>query len=36
VVGIVRDERLLLDCRTLTDAEADEAAAAVERARSAR
>ncbi len=29
VVGIVRDGRLLLDCRTLSDAEADEAAAAV-------
>ncbi len=29
VVGIVRDGRLLLDCRTLTDAEADEAAADV-------
>jgi L-seryl-tRNA(Ser) seleniumtransferase len=29
VVGIVRDGRLLLDCRTLTDEEADEAAAAV-------
>jgi L-seryl-tRNA(Ser) seleniumtransferase len=26
VVGIVRDGRLLLDCRTLTDAEADEVA----------
>ena len=36
VVGIVRDERLLLDCRTLTDAEADEAAGAVERARAER
>jgi L-seryl-tRNA(Ser) seleniumtransferase len=33
VVGIVRDARLLLDCRTLTDAEADEAAAAVAAAR---
>ena len=33
VVGIVRDGRLLLDCRTLTDAEADEAAAAVRAAR---
>jgi L-seryl-tRNA(Ser) seleniumtransferase len=31
VVGIVRDDRLLLDCLTLTDAEADEAAAAVTR-----
>jgi L-seryl-tRNA(Ser) seleniumtransferase len=29
VVGIVRDGRLLLDCLTLTDAEADETAAAV-------
>ena len=29
VVGVVRDGRLLLDCLTLTDAEADEAAAAV-------
>jgi L-seryl-tRNA(Ser) seleniumtransferase len=29
VVGIVRDGRLLLDCRTLTDREAEEAAAAV-------
>jgi L-seryl-tRNA(Ser) seleniumtransferase len=29
VVGIVRDGRLLLDCRTLTDAEIDEVAAAV-------
>ncbi len=36
VVGIVRDERLLLDCRTLTDAEADEAAGAVERTRAER
>src|SRR5215218_1045867 len=34
VVGIVRDGRLLLDCRTLADAEVDEAAAAVIRARS--
>jgi L-seryl-tRNA(Ser) seleniumtransferase len=33
VVGIVRDGSLLLDCRTLTDAEADEAAAAVAAAR---
>jgi L-seryl-tRNA(Ser) seleniumtransferase len=33
VVGIVRDGRLLLDCRTLTDAEADEAANAVRLAR---
>ena len=29
VVGIIRDGRLLLDCRTLDDAEADEVAAAV-------
>ena len=34
VVGIVRDDRLLLDCRTLTDAEVDEAAEAVARCRS--
>jgi L-seryl-tRNA(Ser) seleniumtransferase len=34
VVGIVRDGRLLLDCRTLTDAEADEVAAAVAGSRS--
>jgi L-seryl-tRNA(Ser) seleniumtransferase len=34
VVGIVRDGRLLLDCRTLTDADAEEAAAAIGRARS--
>jgi L-seryl-tRNA(Ser) seleniumtransferase len=33
IVGIVRDGRLLLDCRTMTDAEADEAAAAVAAAR---
>jgi L-seryl-tRNA(Ser) seleniumtransferase len=33
VVGIVRDGRCLLDCRTLTDAEADEAAGAVRAAR---
>ncbi len=33
VVGVVRDGRLLLDCRTLTDAEADEVAAAVASAR---
>jgi L-seryl-tRNA(Ser) seleniumtransferase len=33
VVGIVRDGRLLLDCRTLTDAEADEVAGAVLAAR---
>jgi L-seryl-tRNA(Ser) seleniumtransferase len=29
VVGIVRDGKLLLDCRTLTDREVDEAAAAI-------
>ncbi len=33
VVGIVRDGRLLLDCRTLTDDEADEVAVAVAAAR---
>jgi L-seryl-tRNA(Ser) seleniumtransferase len=33
VVGIVRDGRLLLDCRTLNDDEADEVAAAVRAAR---
>jgi L-seryl-tRNA(Ser) seleniumtransferase len=33
VVGIVRDGRLLLDCRTLTDAEVDDTAAAVLAAR---
>jgi L-seryl-tRNA(Ser) seleniumtransferase len=33
VVGVLRDGRLLLDCRTLTDAEADEVAAAVREAR---
>jgi L-seryl-tRNA(Ser) seleniumtransferase len=33
IVGIVRDGRLLLDCRTLTDDEADEAAAAIAAAR---
>jgi L-seryl-tRNA(Ser) seleniumtransferase len=33
VVGILRDGRLLLDCRTLTDAEAHEVAAAVMKAR---
>jgi len=33
VVGVLRDGRLLLDCRTLNDAEADEVAAAVARAR---
>jgi L-seryl-tRNA(Ser) seleniumtransferase len=29
VVGVIRDGRLLLDCRTLTDGEADEVATAV-------
>ncbi|MGB2874505.1 MAG: L-seryl-tRNA(Sec) selenium transferase, partial [Gaiellaceae bacterium] len=33
VIGVIRDGRLLLDCRTLTDAEAEEAAAAVAAAR---
>jgi L-seryl-tRNA(Ser) seleniumtransferase len=33
VVGVLRDGRLLLDCRTLTDAEAEEVAAAVAAAR---
>src|SRR6266508_4103745 len=33
VVSILRDGRLLLDCRTLTDAEVDEAAVAVAAAR---
>jgi L-seryl-tRNA(Ser) seleniumtransferase len=33
VVGVLRDGRLLLDCRTLTDAEAEEVAAAVAVAR---
>jgi L-seryl-tRNA(Ser) seleniumtransferase len=33
VVGIVRDGRLLLDCRTLSDAEVDETGAAVAAAR---
>jgi L-seryl-tRNA(Ser) seleniumtransferase len=33
VVGVVRDDRLLLDCLTLTDEEAEEAAAAVRAAR---
>jgi L-seryl-tRNA(Ser) seleniumtransferase len=33
VVGIVRDGRLLLDCRTLAEPEVDEVAAAVARAR---
>ena len=34
VVGIVRDGRLLLDCRTLTDADVEEAARAVNACRS--
>jgi L-seryl-tRNA(Ser) seleniumtransferase len=33
VVGVVRDGRLLLDCRTLTDGEVEEVAAAVTAAR---
>ncbi|HEU0245832.1 MAG TPA: L-seryl-tRNA(Sec) selenium transferase [Gaiellaceae bacterium] len=33
VIAVVRDGRTLLDCRTLTDAEADEVAAAVTAAR---
>jgi L-seryl-tRNA(Ser) seleniumtransferase len=33
VIGIVRDGRLLLDCRTLSDAEVDEVAAVVRAAR---
>ena len=33
IVGILRDGRLLLDCRTLTDDEVDEVAAAIGRAR---
>ena len=33
VVGVLRDGRLLLDCRTLADEELDEVAAAVRRAR---
>jgi L-seryl-tRNA(Ser) seleniumtransferase len=33
VIGIVRDGRLLLDCRTLTDEEVEEVASAVEAAR---
>jgi L-seryl-tRNA(Ser) seleniumtransferase len=33
VVGVVRDGRLLLDCRTLGDADAEEVAAAVSRCR---
>jgi L-seryl-tRNA(Ser) seleniumtransferase len=33
VIAVVRDGRTLLDCRTLTDEEAEEAAAAIVRAR---
>ena len=33
VIAVVRDGRTLLDCRTLTDAELDEVAAAVRAAR---
>jgi hypothetical protein len=33
VIAVVRDGRTLLDCRTLTDEEIDEVAAAVEHAR---
>jgi hypothetical protein len=33
VIGVVRDGRLLLDCRTLADEELDEVAAAVATAR---
>jgi L-seryl-tRNA(Ser) seleniumtransferase len=33
VIGVIRDGRLLLDCRTLTDSEAEEVAAAVGAAR---
>jgi L-seryl-tRNA(Ser) seleniumtransferase len=33
VIGVIRDGRLLLDCRTLTDAEAEEVATAVAAAR---
>jgi L-seryl-tRNA(Ser) seleniumtransferase len=33
VVGVLRDGRLLLDCRTLTEDEAAEAAAAIQAAR---
>jgi L-seryl-tRNA(Ser) seleniumtransferase len=36
VVGIVRDGRLLIDCRTLTDAEIDEIAGAVAATRTSR
>jgi hypothetical protein len=33
VVGVIRDGRLLLDCRTLTVAEAEEVASAIRTAR---
>jgi L-seryl-tRNA(Ser) seleniumtransferase len=33
VIAVVRDGRTLLDCRTLTDSEIEEVAAAVHRAR---
>jgi hypothetical protein len=33
VIGVVRDDRCLLDCRTMTDDEVDEVAAAVATAR---
>jgi len=33
LIGVIRDGRLLLDCRTLTDAEAEEAASLVRAAR---
>jgi L-seryl-tRNA(Ser) seleniumtransferase len=33
VVGVLRDGRLLLDCRTLTDPEAEEVASAIRAAR---
>jgi len=36
VIGVVRDGRLLLDCRTLSDAEADEVSQAVMSAREER
>jgi L-seryl-tRNA(Ser) seleniumtransferase len=36
VIAVVRDGRCLLDCRTLTDAEVDEVAAAVRAARTCR
>jgi L-seryl-tRNA(Ser) seleniumtransferase len=35
VISVVRDGRTLLDCRTLTDAEIEEVAAAVAAARAA-